>query len=294
MTNSRCSSAPISRGTPVHPGVSLTRRQAIQAGAIGLLGLGMNHLSALQSHAAAAAAKPARAKSVIYIFLSGGLAQHESFDMKPDAPDNIRGEFKPIRTKTPGVHICEHLPMLAQRSNQFALVRSLTHESNEHSQAHHIMLTGRSEIPLGFDPSKPKNTDWPSITSLAAASLKPVNNLPPALVLPDKIVHRTGRTIPGQFGGMMGTRADPWFLEMSPYHPIHYGAYPEYLFHHETGKQTDDGLRFQAPYLSLPEGLTLDRVASRVGLRDQLEKQSAAYDKLAGDDQLDRHRQPDR
>ena len=119
----------------------------------------MNRLALVAAFAAASAARPAKAKSVIYIFLSGGLAQHESFDMKPDAPDNIRGEFKPIRTATPGMHICEYLPELAKRSSQFALVRSLTHESNEHSQGHHIMLTGRSEIPLGFDPSKPKNKE---------------------------------------------------------------------------------------------------------------------------------------
>ena len=82
----------------------LSRRTAIQAGTIGLLGLGINHLAALRSLAASASkTQPARAKSVIYIFLSGGLAQHESFDLKPEAPVEVRGEFKPIRTKTPGI-----------------------------------------------------------------------------------------------------------------------------------------------------------------------------------------------
>src|SRR5438034_281364 len=95
-----------------HPANELSRRAAIQAGAIGLLGLGMNHVAALRSLAAAGSktAPPARAKSVIYIFLSGGLAQHESFDMKPEAPLEVRGEFKPIRTKTPGIQICQYLP----------------------------------------------------------------------------------------------------------------------------------------------------------------------------------------
>ena len=190
------------------PGV--TRRAAIQAGAIGLLGMGMNHLTALRALAAGPGnGKPpaARAKSVIYIFLSGGLAQHESFDMKPDAPLEVRGEFRPIRTRTPGVHICEHLPELARRSNQWALVRSMTHPSNDHSAAHHIMLTGRSELPLGFDPNKPKESDWPSIAAIAGAVLPARNNLPPAIVLPEKLVHRTGRTLPGQFGGQMGRHA---------------------------------------------------------------------------------------
>src|SRR5262245_51708728 len=92
-----------------------TRREMIRAGAIGLLGLGMNHVDALWAMNASAAPR-VRAKRVIYIFLSGGLAQHESFDMKPDAAVEYRGEFKPIATRTAGVQICEHLPMLAQRS----------------------------------------------------------------------------------------------------------------------------------------------------------------------------------
>jgi len=90
---------------------------------------------------------------VIYIFLSGGLAQHDSFDMKPAAPAEIRGEFKPIDTSTPGLQICEHLPLLAQRSHLWALCRSLTHPSNDHSAGHHIMLTGRTPLPPGFNPS---------------------------------------------------------------------------------------------------------------------------------------------
>ena len=76
--------------------------------------------------------------------------------MKPDAPDTIRGEFKPIATRTPGIQICEHLPLLAERSQLWALVRSLTHPHPDHSAGHLLMLTGRSQLPLGFDPSKPQ------------------------------------------------------------------------------------------------------------------------------------------
>ena len=96
----------------------------------------------------------------------------QSFDMKPNAPAEVRGEFNPIRTSTPGIHICEHLPELAKRSHKWALVRSLTHPYNEHSQGHHVMLTGRTELPVGFDPSKPKDSDWPSIAA-AVGALKP-------------------------------------------------------------------------------------------------------------------------
>src|SRR4051794_23783564 len=101
-----------------HPVFS--RRTALQAGAVGLLGLGVEHLAALR--AAQPGVRPAR--SVIYIFLSGGLAQQDSFDMKSEAPQEIRGEFRPIATRTPGIRICEHLPQLAKRSHLWALVRS--------------------------------------------------------------------------------------------------------------------------------------------------------------------------
>src|SRR6185503_19393186 len=131
-----------------HPRGRVSRRTALQAGAIGLLGLGMNQLTSLQALAAPGQPPRTRSRSVIFIFLSGGLAQQESFDLKPEAPLEFRGEFNPIPTRTPGIQICEHLPELAKRSARRALCRSLTHGSNDHSAGHHIMLTGRSELPL--------------------------------------------------------------------------------------------------------------------------------------------------
>ncbi len=291
------SSATMNPVTPpccAFPAAGIPRRAAIRAGAIGLLGLGMNHVAALNSLAGPVAGqrpRNGRAKSVIYIFLSGGLAQHESFDMKPDAPVEVRGEFKPIRTSTPGIHICEHLPELAKRSEKWALVRSLTHPYNEHSQGHHVMLTGRTELPLGFNPNKPMESDWPSIAAIAGGVLAQRNNLPPAIVLPDKLVHRTGRVIPGQFAGQMGKHRDPWFLEMSPYHPQHYGAFPEYLFEHPKGQVEDPSLVFQAPHLSFPEGLDKSRVLDRVALRESLERQSDFYAAAMDDGGMDTYRQ---
>src|SRR5438552_18485565 len=118
----------------LHPHVS--RRTAIQAGALGLLGLGMDHLEPLRAASPAGAASRGKAKSCIYIFLSGGLAQHDSFDLKPDAPAEIRGELQPVATKTPGVQISEHLPGLASRSQHWATVRSHTHPPNHHTLSH--------------------------------------------------------------------------------------------------------------------------------------------------------------
>ena len=133
----------------------VTRRTAVQAGTIGLLSLGMHDVR--QLHAATQSSR--KPKSCIYIFLSGGLAQHDSFDLKPDAPREIRGEFESIATQVPGLRICEHLPMLAARSDKWSLVRSLTHPFNEHFEAHMVMLTGRSQLPPGFRAGEPKPTD---------------------------------------------------------------------------------------------------------------------------------------
>jgi hypothetical protein len=264
----------------------------LQAGSIGLLGLGMNHLAGLREASAAAgsAAPSGKAKSVIYIFLSGGLAQHDSFDMKPDAPDNVRGEFKPIATRTPGLQICEHLPRLAERSRLWSLVRSLTHPSNEHSAGHQIMLSGRSPLPPGFDPGKPQRSDWPSIAAIASAATKRRNNLPPAAVLPERLIHWSGRVIPGQFGGQMGPLRDPWFIEASPYHATSYGAFPQYKFDHQERGHADDRV-FQAPSLSLPQGIDPPRLSSRTSLLTTLQRQREELDRTAQAGDFDRLRQ---
>ncbi len=262
----------------------------LQAGSIGLLGLGLNHLTALRAADSATGGKQPKAKSVIYIFLSGGLAQQDSFDPKPDAPDNVRGEFQPIATHTPGVQICEHLPLLAARSNRWALVRSLTHPYNEHSEGHHVMLTGRTPKPPGFDAGKPKPSDWPSIAAVAGDRLRPANNLPPAIVLPERLIHRTGRVIPGQFAGMMGSRRDPWFIEAAPFNAKTYGAYPQYEFHHERGRE-DTKLPFQAPNLTLPQGLSPQQFTSRLALRRLLDGQRRELEAAASVEHFDRDRQ---
>lgn len=274
-----------------HP--QLSRRTAIQAGSIGLLGLGMNHLAPLIAAGEPGnpnSGKTKRAKAVIYIFLSGGLSQQDSFDPKPNAPENVRGEFKPIATKTPGVQICEHLPLLAARSDKWALVRSLTHPYNEHSQGHHVMLTGRTMMPIGFNPSKPLPSDWPSIAAIASDAMQPANNLPPAVVLPERLIHRTGRVIPGQFAGVMGPKREPWFISASPFNAKTYGAYPTFEFHHETGR-ADSKLDFQAPNLALPQGLSQESFANRQHLRKLLDTQRGELEAAAGVQQFDRFRQ---
>lgn len=256
-----------------HP--TLSRRVALQAGAVGLLNLGIGDLNTLRAEG-----KP-RAKAVIYIFLSGGLAQHESFDPKPDAPDAIRGEFGTTATKTVGLRISEHLPKLAAVSDKWCVVRSLTHPSNDHSLGHHIMLTGRSDKPVGFNPSKPMPADHPSLASIAGAVTKSRNNLPPAIVLPDRIVHNSGRVIPGQFAGVMGQSRDPWFIEASAFEPKAYGAFPEYEFDHQQRPHTAARKSFTIPDLSLPQGIDSDRFNGRLNVLRHLDSQRKALNEAA-------------
>jgi len=273
-----------------HP--SFARRHMIQAGSIGLLGLGMNHLTPLRAMDDLSETSSSAPRSVIFIFLSGGLTQHDSFDPKPDAPDGIRGEFNPIATRTPGIQICEHLPLLAQRSDKWALLRSLTTPYNGHSQGHMAILSGRTPMPPGFQGSKPTPGNWPSIASVAGDTVTTRHdNLPPAVVLPERLIHRSTRVIPGQFGGQMGSHRDPWFIEASPFNPTSYGAYPDYEFHFVRGRERNKDLLFQAPNLNLPEGLTPPRLNNREQLRSLIDAQRRDLDRFATTESFDRSRQ---
>lgn len=279
---------------PIHP--AITRRTAIQAGAIGLLGMGTNHLTALREVAGAEVSASAPAKSCIYIFLSGGLSQHETFDPKPEAPDGIRGEFQPISTSTPGLQISEHLPRLAQRSHLWSLCRSLSHPTNDHTAGHYYMLTGRSIPSPGFSGDRVTTpSDWPSIASVVGDAVPRRNdNLPPAIVLPERLVHWSGGVIPGAYGGLMGSHRDPFFIEASPYgNPFWRGAYPEYTFANETKKPPSaaDARVYQAPSLSFAPGMTASRMGSRIGLLDSIDHQRAALEKSAAGNLYDSHRQ---
>ncbi len=271
------------------------RRTALIAGASPLLGLGTNHLLGLRALAADAPdpGPPRRHRSVIYIFLSGGLGQHDSFDPKPDAPEDIRGEFAPIDTRTPGISVCEHLPRLAERSHLWALCRSLTHPYNEHSIGHHVMLTGRTDLPPGFDSNKPTPHDHPSFASVVTGVVPPRNNLPPAAVLPEKLVHVTGRTIPGQFAGQMGWKFDPWFIEASRFKDTKYihGAFPEYGFQRTDGPTVPPDYLYEAPRLELPREVLEGRFANRLSLLQSLDQQRRQLDTAGNLAEFDRTRQ---
>src|SRR6185295_12860988 len=117
------------------------------------------------------------------------------------------------------------------------------------------------------------------------------NNLPPAMVLPERLIHRTGRVIPGQGAGMMGVTRDPWFIEASRYNSEFYGAWPQYGFHHQTGPNPGKGFVFQAPNLSLPAGLQSDQFRRRVDLLKLVGAQQSALGRTVENEKFDRFRE---
>ncbi len=201
--------------------LSLTRRGLIQAGGSTLVGLSLpGLLGARQLQAAVPVAGPRRARSVIVILLSGGLGQHDSFDMKPEAPDTIRGEFQPIATSVPGLQICEHLPLLAARADRYALVRTMAHPEGNHLVAVHRVLTGHPSTPRGandLDRVASRN-DYPCFGAAVDFTRPRTDGIPNAVSLPLKLVEGP-LTWPGQDAGFLGPRHDPWQLRIDPNRP---------------------------------------------------------------------------
>src|SRR5688500_19416728 len=126
----------------------VTRRDFVHVGTASLfgLGLGLPELLAAQSQARQAG-QPTRDVSVIFLFLKGGLSTIDTWDMKPDAPAEFRGEFGQIATNVPGIQVCEHLPLSSQVQDRFSLVRSTWQKSSDHGPGDHYMLTGYHPLP---------------------------------------------------------------------------------------------------------------------------------------------------
>jgi hypothetical protein len=272
-----------------------TRRCALQAGTIGLLGLSMPDVLRWQCASAESSERRAAGKSVIYLFLTGGPSQHDTFDMKPDGPAEFRGEFSPIATSTPGINICEHLPKLAQRSHLWSLVRSLSHKENGHDKGTYVMLTGNSVVPPTFRSSQPQATDLPSIAAVAGYSTQRRGILPASVILPEKIYHSNTGVYPGQFAGLLGPSHEPWMIECTDkphaYHSYS-GAFPEYLFDLHKGQLSDKrDWRFEVPYLSLSEGVLHSRLDDRLLLLKSIDRQRQDLETVSGVARYDRSQQ---
>ena len=237
----------------------ISRRGALQIGASGTLGLGLSDLFAGRARAAASpslATNSRRPKSVIIVFLTGAASHHDTFDMKPEAPAEVRGEFKPIDTSVPGIQICEQLPQLAARAHQFALVRSMTHGDNNHLMSTHHVLTGHFQPGAFFDKIASRD-DWPSYAG-ACDYLRPRRDgVPTGVNLPTFLFD--GRlTWPGQHAGFLGARHDPWQIKGDP-------------------NKAD----FRVDALRLAQGIEVDRLESRQSLLAELNDRRQALTEAA-------------
>ncbi len=183
------------------------RREVLQAGALSLLGLTESQLAQLR------AAEPQtpdstkrRRNSCVFLFLFGGPSQIDLWDMKPQAPVEIRGDFSPIATNVPGVHVCEHLPRLAGQLDKLCLVRSMAHNMNVHGPACSEIFSGRpyQSAPI-TDQALPD--DWPSLSAMTMRYGTAGSGLPSSIVLPWYLQFPgQAKPIAGQTGGRMGER----------------------------------------------------------------------------------------
>lgn len=190
---------------------SLTRREMLHVGGLGLLGLSLPDLLRAQS------AERRRAKSCIVLFLMGGPPQHSTWDPKPDAPTEIRGPFGPISTSVPGVRVAELLPRLAQRMDKIALCRAVSTGDSAHSSSGYYMMTGVPHQPPNTEnanPGAPNN--WPTLGALVQKVRGNPRDMPAAVRLPQRIFNTDGSVWPGQDSGFLGMSADPWLVRCVP------------------------------------------------------------------------------
>jgi len=225
----------------------IVRREFLRIGGLGLGSLSLPGFLASRSRASASSRRP---KSCIQLFMWGGPAQQETFDLKPSAPEGVRGPFRPMATCTPSIRICEHLPMLARMTDRFAIVRSLTHTGVNHGTSAYHMLTGH----IHFSPGTlrhPTPNDFPSVGCAVARYGRQPADMPPFIALPSVLYDGDGGEVPGQGPGMLGQRAAPFLVNGDPTRPD-----------------------FSIDTLILPAELNPARLRGRIGLQAALDHQA--------------------
>jgi len=189
-------------GRPLSHKGQLSRREVLRAGALSMGGLTLADLFRRTAHAETVK----RAKHCILMLLNGGQAQHDTFDMKPLAPDSIRGPYQPISTRVPGIQICEKLPLLAGLTHKMAIIRSMNHHLLGHNTGAAYALSGHS--PTSDQEIVPKPTDHPTYGSVIAKTL-PSPEWMPSFVLTPTYLFDMGFPTPSAGGGWLGKAYDP-------------------------------------------------------------------------------------
>jgi hypothetical protein len=193
----------------------------------------------------------------------GGPAHQDTWDLKPEAPAEIRGEFRPIPTVTPGLQICEHFPRLAQRTDRLAIIRSMTHSNVDHTPSTHYLLTGQAPPPT-TDPRK----DWPSLGSVLSRLGRGREPLPPFVSMRPTVpgdVPRFVEQSQGQFAGWLGQQFDPLTIDTDPNDPA-----------------------YRVDEFSLHEGIAVSRLDDRRALLASLQAQRSILERTL-DSAVDSH-----
>lgn len=197
------------KSAPIVKAAGPTRRELLRVGSLGMFGLSLPEL--FKARAATPQRLP-RAKACIILFMWGGPAQQDTWDPKPNAPEEFRGEFRPISTRVPGLHICEHLPRLATMTDKLALVRSMTHDDVNHTTATHYMLAGR-RVP---NRNGPESEDWPSYGAVLAYLGRGSGALPPFVSMMPRVPNGAPRFVEqshGRGAGWLGPRYAPFRID---------------------------------------------------------------------------------
>jgi uncharacterized protein (DUF1501 family) len=242
----------------------VTRRDFLRVGMLGSLTLSLTPLSAT-AQPSAKGSSFGRAKRCILLFLTGGPPQHDTFDPKPDAPAEVRGELKPLATSVPGIYFSELFPKLAQQADKLCIVRSVTHRDPAHTSAGYTMLTGVVHPKAGIEGdgmARPTPEDHPHIGSLLAKARRERHGPPPFVSLPEIIKDAAVNEFPGQGGGFLGKALDPVRISGN-----------------------NERTRFDPPALVLPADVTGSRLAERSLLRNQINdrlRATAAMNDLDG------------
>ncbi len=222
----------------------ITRRRMLRVGGTSLLG-GLTLPTLLQLQANAATSKPPKAKACIFLMLEGGPSHIDLWDLKPDAPAEVRGPFKPISTVVPGTQISEILPLCSHLADKFTILRSHSHNDNAHQTGRHWVLTG---YPPSFADGQAKgvpfNELYPSIGSIVSRELGSDGDVPPYIEVPNAL----GPGGPGFYGAQYA----PFTIDSDP-------AQPD----------------FSVRDLTVPDSITSERFARRVTLLSEIEQRGA-------------------
>src|SRR5262245_47835018 len=207
------------RGHDRRLGDGPTRREWLRVGALGAAGLALPQLlRADERRRAGAAGRRGAATACILLYLQGGQSQLETFDMKPAAPAEVRGEFRPTRTTVPGTLLCEHLPRLARLAHRFTLLRSLSHRLSNHNPAGYYALTGNVPATGDAFDVRPRPEDHPN-PGAVVARLGPGRGAVPAVQLSRPVVGDLAIPMPGLGAGFLGAACDPLTVTADPNQP---------------------------------------------------------------------------